>query len=83
MLHPVPTFKKTFFLDLAKSGRSGQYLAGTGSEKNDRIDRNRISGRTLIQIKKRIITISKLLFNLYYVKTYRDRFYFFLLSSSD
>ena len=42
-------FKKHFFLDLAKSGRSGHYLAGTGSEKNDRIDRNRnrIFGRTL------------------------------------
>ena len=29
-----PNFKKSFyFLDLAKSSRSGQYLAGTGSEK--------------------------------------------------
>ena len=44
--NPTPKLKKTFFLDLAKSGRSGQYLAGTGPEpdlkKNDRI-----SGRTL------------------------------------
>ena len=28
----TPKFKKHFFLDLAKSGRSGQYLAGTGPE---------------------------------------------------
>ena len=28
----LPKFKKHFFLDLAESGRSGQYLAGTGPE---------------------------------------------------
>ena len=28
----TPKFKKHFFLDLAKSGRSGQYLAGTGPD---------------------------------------------------
>ena len=31
--NPTPKFKKHFFLDLAKSGRSGQYLTGTGSGK--------------------------------------------------
>ena len=30
--NPTPKFKTHFFLDLAKSGRSGQYLAGTGPE---------------------------------------------------
>ena len=30
--NPTPKFKKNVFLDLAKSGRSGQYLAGTGQE---------------------------------------------------
>ena len=49
----TPKFLNFFFLDLAISVRSGQYLAGTGPErdmeKNDRIDRNRISGRTLGQ----------------------------------
>ena len=50
--HPLSTkskFKKHFFLGLAKSGRSGQYLTGTGPDlkESGRIDRNRISGHTL------------------------------------
>ena len=36
MLHDIKSYtqitKNIYFLDLAKSGRSGQYLAGTGPE---------------------------------------------------
>ena len=38
--YPTSKFKKHFILDLAKSGRSGQYMAGTGSGKKwpDRLE---------------------------------------------
>ena len=48
MLHDIKSYTQIFFfLNLVKPGRFDQYLTGTGSGKNDRIDRNRISGRTL------------------------------------
>ena len=45
MLHDNKSYtqiKKHFFLDLAKSGRSGQYLAGTGPEP----DQKKMTGST-------------------------------------
>ena len=60
-----PNKKKTFFnLDLAKSS---QYLAGTGTGKSDRIDRNRISGRTLLHIYICEFTVSCILLNFLFV----------------